>query len=301
MLRLSITLPNNAQINLESEDEVVIDRVLGIVLTDISHALLAGLTAPEASAGVSPVPGAARPVPAVSVEPVVTVETTPQHRVLEDQGPSPSTPAPTVPAPENPPSATSEPATSSPVPSTLEPEAPGQGTVHQPEPVSAQPGEESHQDDSAPQQAPAPLLSDWDVSLREQPEEAWPQLEGSANGMEASNGSGQARNLNPTVSSVVPEVAERAFVDFCRAANPLGDMRRVVVAAEGANRYLSMDGVDAEALGRLFDTVGWPRAHNFVQTLRNAARSKFGWLERIPGRAGHYTVTDVGRSTALGR
>ena len=90
-------------------------------------------------------------------------------------------------------------------------------------------------------------------------------------------------------------------MDFCRAANPLGDMRRVVVAAEGASRYLAIDGVDAEVLGRLFDLAGWPRAHNFVQTLRNAARSKFGWLERVPGKAGHYTVTDLGRSTALRR
>ena len=107
--------------------------------------------------------------------------------------------------------------------------------------------------------------------------------------MEASNGSGTVRNPNTGGSGVVPEVAERAFVDFCRAANPLGDMRRVVVAAEGANRYLSLDGVDAEALGRLFDIVGWPRAHNFVQTLRNAARSKFGLAgtHPRPGRPLH--------------
>ena len=180
------------------------------------------------------------------------------------------------------------------------PDVTEQPNIRQPEPALAEPSEAPPQP-SASLEPSLPILSDWDVSLQEQPEEAWPQLEGAGNGVGASNGSEMARNPHAGVSSVVPEVAERAFVDFCRAANPLGDMRRVVVAAEGANRYLSMDGVDAEALGRLFDTVGWPRAHNFVQTLRNAARSKFGWLERIPGRAGHYTVTDVGRSTALGR
>ena len=273
MLRLSITLPNNAQINLESEDETVIDRVLGIVLTDISHALLAGLTAPEEGSGPGPVREVAAPTPPTPVQPVVNVETTAIQTVATEESP---TLASASPVPEQP-------------------------VAQQPEPVVEQPSDMASQPAASPEQPPAPVMSDWDVSLREQPEEAWPQLEGTGNGVEASNGSGGPRNPQAGVSSVVPEVAERAFVDFCKAANPLGDMRRVVVAAEGANRYLSMDGVDAEALGRLFDTVGWPRAHNFVQTLRNAARSKFGWLERIPGRAGHYTVTDVGRSTALGR
>jgi hypothetical protein len=94
--------------------------------------------------------------------------------------------------------------------------------------------------------------------------------------------------------------AQQAFVNFCREANPLGDMRRVVVAAEGAARYLGDTSVDAEDLERLFDLAGWPRPHSFVQTLRNAARSKFRWLERVPGRSGHYTVTHLGRATALG-
>ena len=276
MLRLSITLPNNAQINLESEDEAVIDRVLGIVLTDISHALLAGLTTPETGSGPVPVREVTASPPPTPVQPVVSVENTGPQAVAAEES---LAPASTSPAPD----------------------VPEQPVAQQPELVVEQPFDVESQPAANPEHPPAPIMSDWDVSLREQPEEAWPQLEGTGNGVEASNGSGAPRNPQAGVSSVVPEVAERAFVDFCKAANPLGDMRRVVVAAEGANRYLAMDGVDAEALGRLFDTVGWPRAHNFVQTLRNAARSKFGWLERIPGRAGHYTVTDVGRSTALGR
>ena len=129
----------------------------------------------------------------------------------------------------------------------------------------------------------------------------WSQSDLGGNGAGASSGAPAASGDHVGMSSLAPAVSEQAFIDFCRAANPLGDMRRVVVAAEGASRYLAMDGVNAESLGSLFDIVGWPRAHNFVQTLRNAARSKFGWLERIPGRAGHYSVTDLGRSTALGR
>ncbi|MEK7806449.1 MAG: hypothetical protein AAB528_01845 [Chloroflexota bacterium] len=94
---------------------------------------------------------------------------------------------------------------------------------------------------------------------------------------------------------------ERVFVEFCRSANPLGDMRRVVVAAEGARRSLGMDSVDTADLERLFDLAGWRRPHSFVQTLRNAARGKFRWLERVPGRAGRYAATDLGRSVTLGR
>lgn len=93
--------------------------------------------------------------------------------------------------------------------------------------------------------------------------------------------------------------AREAFTAFCRSVNPLGDMRRVVVAAEGAARCFATDGVDAEELGALFDLAGWRRPPNFTQTLRNAARSKFGWLERIPGRTGRYAPTNLGRSETI--
>ena len=97
-----------------------------------------------------------------------------------------------------------------------------------------------------------------------------------------------------------PTAGDAAFIQFCQSVNPLGDMRRVVVAIEGARRFLNLEGVDTALLGRLFDLAGWRRPANFVQTLRNAARSKFRWLERIPGRSGQYTVTELGRSTILG-
>ncbi len=92
--------------------------------------------------------------------------------------------------------------------------------------------------------------------------------------------------------------SEDSFIHFCRSVNPLGDMRRVVVAAEGAERFLRADGVDAEELSRLFDLAGWTQPHSFTQTLRNAARSKFRWIERMPGRNGRYWVTVRGKEIA---
>ena len=91
---------------------------------------------------------------------------------------------------------------------------------------------------------------------------------------------------------------EDSFIQFCRSVNPLGDMRRVVVAAEGAERFLQADGVDADELSRLFELAGWTQPHSFTQTLRNAARSKFRWIERMPGRNGRYWVTERGKEIA---
>ena len=90
-----------------------------------------------------------------------------------------------------------------------------------------------------------------------------------------------------------------AFVKFCGSASPMGDMRRVVVATEGAHRFFGVESVDAEDLARLFEMAEWRCPHNFTQTLRNAARDKFRWLERVPGRAGRYAVTDLGRAVTL--
>ena len=38
--------------------------------------------------------------------------------------------------------------------------------------------------------------------------------------------------------------------------------------------------------------------YSFTQTLRNAARSKFRWIERMPGRNGRYWVTERGKEIA---
>ncbi len=272
MLKLSISLPNNAQINLESEDAVVIDKILGMVLADITRAIL---ETPATAA-----PGGIRAMveeSAVPAEPAIQPSTS--------FGPPPA--EHTVPFSE---------------PSLL--------------PADAGPSSMAEQMDSPSPTSSGltaqvqPLVSLQDVveppvkqesKLDNPVAHSWPQWEGPVNAAERPNGFPAAAGGYIAPTNLVPAVSEQAYMDFCRAANPLGDMRRVVVAAEGASRYLAMDGVDAEALARLFDLAGWPRAHNFVQTLRNAARSKFGWLERIPGKAGHYSVTDVGRSTALGR
>ena len=94
--------------------------------------------------------------------------------------------------------------------------------------------------------------------------------------------------------------AERQFAAYCQQINPIGDMRRVVVAAEAAARYLEIPSVDPDRLSALFTLAGWTIPHSFVQTLRNAARSKFRWMERVPGLNGHYRVSDAGRSIVLG-
>ena len=280
MLKLSITLPNNAQINLESEDEVVIDRILGIVLSDVSRALLTGMSTSEPGPGGRSALDRVVSSPPAPVQPAMTVA---------NETAAPATPAPRA---------------------EVAPQSADAG-------MSSAVGQAGSlfNDVSVPQGEPADEIGQFDGIGQEYdpgPEEpeaqhpgpspaSWSRPEIPGNGVEATNGSPAGAGNHLGMSNLVPAVSEQAFVDFCRAANPLGDMRRVVVAAEGASRYLAMDGVDAESLGNLFDIVGWPRAHNFVQTLRNAARSKFGWLERLPGRAGHYTVTDLGRSTALGR
>ena len=106
-------------------------------------------------------------------------------------------------------------------------------------------------------------------------------------------------NTGSIPSEFLSDNGRAAFKAFCREVNPLGDMRRVVVAAEGASRHFGVDGVSAEDLGWLFDAASWRRPGNFTQTLRNAARSKFGWLERIPGRSGRYAATPLGLSKTL--
>ena len=92
---------------------------------------------------------------------------------------------------------------------------------------------------------------------------------------------------------------EEAYARFCGSLSPLGDMRRVVVAAEGASRFLGVDGVSEKELVPLYDLAGWRQPGQFLQSLRNAARSKFRWLERVHGRAGYYSVTQTGKDKVI--
>ena len=87
---------------------------------------------------------------------------------------------------------------------------------------------------------------------------------------------------------------EQQFVRYCLEISPVGDMRRVVVASWAADRFLGTKFISDKELPHLFDLAGWRRPDSFIQTLRNSARSKFRWLERLHGRAGYYSVTDIG-------
>ncbi len=292
MLKISITLPNNAQINLESEDAAVIDRILGLVLLDITRELLVG------SPAANPVP--ARSVPSSQESPVVLLQpaTSPAPAGRETAAvpaPPPPAPAPSAetvtPQTETAPSPALSLLASPPSDDVLPPDSDGM------EPADGLAEAWLEADDAAEDSGDAGVAAGRDDR------DGKDDLAAVKSAHNRNNGAPPV-SLASRISPISPNgdpLAEAAFVDFCRAANPLGDMRRVVVAAEGASRYLGMDGVDAEELGRLFDLAAWPRAHNFVQTLRNSARSKFGWLERVPGRAGYYSVTDLGRATALGR
>ena len=221
MVKLSISLPNNTQITLESDEPEVVNHVLGMLLHgSIPDATPTDIPAPTLADG---------------------------HNNTEEKG---------INATPEQPAATPQPngAYHSQLSNSLPPQ------------VVAQP------------QPPAPVHRGAFTA---------PML--SAN--ESDNGL--------FLEGQTPESRED-FTVFCQALNPMGDMRRVVVAAEGATRFFKADGVNAEELGELFDLAGWRRANSFAQTLRNAARSKFGWLERVPGRAGCYAPTDLGRSVTLG-
>ena len=217
MVRVSITLPNNTKITVESEDAEVLHEVVGIALRDLPRDLM------QSSYDSAPPPNG-------TAEKDTSVTTIPPAAI----------PAGGAVMPVD--------------------EAPSATAAHQPAaPQAAGP--------AASQVAP-----------------------------ENGNRSGTAPTLQ--LESIADET-RLDFYEFCRDSNPMGDMRRVVVAAEGAIRYFRTDGVSAEDLGRLFDLAGWRKPNNFTQTLRNAARAKFGWLERIPGRSGRYAVTDLGRSVAV--
>jgi hypothetical protein len=222
MVRVSITLPNNTKITVESEDAEVLHEVVGIALRDLPRDLM------QSSYDSAPPPNG----------------TAEKDTIVTSSPPTNSPPA-AIPA--------------------------GGAVVAVDE---APPATAAHE--AAAPQAAGPAAS------RVAPE------------------SGNRGSTAPELQlESISDEFRLEFYEFCRDANPMGDMRRVVVAAEGAIRYFGTEGVSAEDLGRLFDLAGWRKPNNFTQTLRNAARAKFGWLERIPGRSGRYAVTDLGRSVAV--
>ena len=115
------------------------------------------------------------------------------------------------------------------------------------------------------------------------------------------------RPANVADAQLLPKVQRTAddiynnpkFFDFCKSLNPSSDMKRVIVAAEGAKRFLSMPQISPEELQRLLHSLQWPQPEKLVLTLRNAARSSYRWLQRVPGRRGYYTVTEQGRLAVM--
>ena len=282
MLKISITLPNNAQIDLETADAAIIDKILDVVLLDITRNLT-GPTAAVNGGAPAVVPAVETPAPAAAA-PSVT--------------PAVETPAPAAAAPPL------SPAAETPPPAA--PPAPAAPPVRSWETAAAETATPEKESDLSPWPTISPdnAANAADPDLELDPEdEDWPGYDDTDLDVEPAATTPTAALIANGATAPRPGMfapSEQAFIDFCRDANPLGDMRRVVVAAEGASRYLGMSGVDAQGLGHLFNLAGWPQAHNFTQTLRNSARSKFRWLERVPGRAGYYAVTDLGRKTALG-
>ena len=256
MIKVSISLPNNALITFEAEETAVVQEVVSAVLRDLPRDLMQaaqlahsnGHTHGNSGGGngaaphASPDNGTAPEVPSVITPSEVPVESNGTHT------PPPTPPLQAQPSP-------------------------------QPQAIS-----DNHQPSAEPQQVvqpPQPVAQERLVAASERLAEV------------------AATDRRTAEMAALSAAADLAFIQFCQSANPVGDMRKVVVAAEGASQFLEMPSVSAEDLEDLFDRVGWLQPHNFTQTLRNAARSKFRWLERVPGRAGQYTVTPLGREKTL--
>ena len=223
MVKVSISLPNNTQITVESQESEVIHEIVGLVLRDLPLELMR--------------------------------TSTPEPQVLPVAAPSQKGTS----VPEPPPAA-----------------ADAESEVAPPEPA------DGSNEDRASVPTESSAATDQAVS---KPAER--RSESSTSGHQTAQQAAHSA------------AAELAFIQFCQSVNPLGDMRKVVAAAEGASEFLQINSVNTEDLADLFERIGWRHPHSFTQTLRNAARSKFRWLERVPGRSGHYTVTTLGRTTIL--
>ena len=336
MLKLSISLPNSTQITLESEEPALIHEVLLLVLrngvavdaapqsvpappanghhtgAEISNDVTPPATpAPAPAPSYPPANGAAAHPPANGASPAAPVS---PAAPAADGYPAPTAIAPvphTAPATHNAPSPHLAPAAAGHAAPSPHPTPAAAGhAAPSPHPAPAAAGH------AAPSPHPAPAATGYAApSPHPTPAAAGyttpsPHPAPAAAGYTAPlapPGGFAAPALPPgdadddgLLLESQPQAALDDFVAFCQSVNPMGDMRRVVVAAEGAGRFFRAEGVNADELGELFDLAGWRRANSFTQTLRNAARSKFGWLERIPGRSGRYAATDLGRSVTLG-
>ena len=244
MIKLSITLPNSAQLSIEADDPDIIREVLGFTLPQL------GTVANDSAAVNGAISG--HPTPPNGIGDAGDAASIPESKA-DGIGVSPGT-----------------------LQSAVELAAVSHreaGIDQQPEPPGPAAAQQHPVTIAPPRAVPAPVA-------------------------------GVVNQETDGIMAVYPSEpstpAEQEFVGFCQKVSPLGDMRRVVVAAEASARFLYTDSVDPDELARLFTLAHWPLPHSFVQTLRNAARTKFRWLERIPGRPGHYRVTNTGRSIVLG-
>ncbi len=285
MIKVSITLPNSTQITLESSETEFISEVAG-VLRDFTKALIKSLAAEKedpdnqaSSKKSNSVNEALAQAPEAAVTVHLEQAVTDVTPASTEQEVTETAPAPTEQSGNAAASATTLQAVAERPPvSTAQAIAeaiPASTTQTIGEPVAAS------TEHAAPEAAPA--------STEQTVAEATP-ISAEQTAAEAAH----ERRDTPA-----GEAAD-AFIKFCDSAHPMGDMRRVVVATEGAQQFLGMDSVGVEELAILFDLAGWRRPHDFTQTLRNAARDKFRWLERVPGRAGRYAATDLGREITLG-
>lgn len=304
VFKLNIALPSGGEVTLECDDRELVRELLYSALPQLSHI-------------ASPPYVAERPAP-TAAEPTSVLHSNGNGKDASNGNGAFHSPMPPAPAPEYAagapyPSSAYPPAVQSPASNGRE-TVPGSAHTPAPAPTPAY-----HPPPGPFAEAVAPAM----------PFSPTPESVGVGIGISASNGQGhghgypangngnsphsQAYNGNLHPDLPTPDAAptptpavepatldENDYVAFCHQVSPLGDMRRVVVAAEAADRYLGIASVDPDELTRLFRLAGWSLPHNFVQTLRNAARSKFRWLERIAGQSGHYRVTDTGRSIVLG-
>ena len=319
VFKLNIALPNGGGVTLECADRELVRELLYSALPQLSSTPAASATpspSPSPAPGPLPgdlIPGAEAPAHHSNGNGVSNGSNGSVNGNGAYHEPMPAAPMPPpMPAPTTTPPAGYTPV---PAPAAYPPAANGRETA----PAYHPSGVPQFADAAAPAMPATPAIPEMQHGAGIPSNgHAYP-VNGHGNGHSPhhaypANGNGSANgNANPPPVTPIPDAAqpptpavepatldENDFVAFCHQVSPLGDMRRVVVAAEAADRYLGIASVDPDELARLFRLAGWPLPHNFVQTLRNAARSKFRWLERITGQSGHYRVTDTGRSIVLG-
>jgi hypothetical protein len=94
-----------------------------------------------------------------------------------------------------------------------------------------------------------------------------------------------------------PDHPPEALRDFYQRKNPKNDMEKVTIAAFYAKEYRGKDEITEEDVRRLLNEAGERKLpRNVANTLNNAARANYGYLERVKGKRGSYEVTNAGQN-----